>query len=103
MTVKELYELCKEEIENDNGDRDIVLCVNENEFYPLENRFKGGIWKYKVNAKSIGSGKVTSWDVMPQTFNKDKIGKGSIILVEDWSKNAKGYFELYHYKRLIEV
>lgn len=71
--------------------------------YPLENRFKGGIWKYKVKAKSIGSGKVTSWDVMPQTFNKDKIGKGSIILVEDWSKNAKGYFELYHYKRLIEV
>ena len=27
MTVKELYDLCKKEIENGNGDRNIVLCV----------------------------------------------------------------------------
>ena len=37
MTVKELYDLCKKEIENGNGDRNIVLCVNGNEFHPLEN------------------------------------------------------------------
>ena len=33
MTVKELMEKCEEAIENGNGDRDIVLCVNENEFH----------------------------------------------------------------------
>lgn len=44
MTVKELYELCKEEIKNDNGDKDIILCVNENEFYALENTFSSPVY-----------------------------------------------------------
>ena len=44
MTVKELYELCKEEIENGNGDRSIVLCVNEDEFHPLESRFSSPVY-----------------------------------------------------------
>ena len=29
MTVNKLFELCKKEIENGNGDRNIVLCVNQ--------------------------------------------------------------------------
>ncbi len=44
MTVKELYELCKAEIENGNGNRDIVLCVNGDEFHPLENKFSSPIY-----------------------------------------------------------
>lgn len=44
MTVKELYDLCKKEIENGNGDRNIVLCVNGNEFYPLENNFSSPVY-----------------------------------------------------------
>ena len=44
MTVKDLFELCKEEIENGNGDRSIVLCVNEDEFYPLESRFSSPVY-----------------------------------------------------------
>lgn len=44
MTVKELFELCKEEIEAGNGDRDIVLCVNEEEFYPLVNHFSSPVY-----------------------------------------------------------
>ena len=43
MTIKYLYELCKREIKNGNGDRDIVLCINYNEFYPLENQFSSPI------------------------------------------------------------
>lgn len=35
MTVKELMEKCKEAIDNGNGDRDIVLCVNDDEFHAL--------------------------------------------------------------------
>lgn len=71
--------------------------------YELPDRFKGGIWKYKVKAKSIGSGKVSSWDVMPYTMSRDKLKSGDIILVEDWNKNSKGYFELYVYKKLISL
>lgn len=44
MTVKRLYELCKTEIEKGNGDRDIILCVQGNEFYPLENYFSSPIY-----------------------------------------------------------
>lgn len=43
MTIKKLYELCKAEIENGNGDRDIILCVNGDEFYPLENYFSSPV------------------------------------------------------------
>lgn len=44
MTVKELHELCKNEIENGNGDRDIVLCVNGDEFHSLENKFSSPVY-----------------------------------------------------------
>ena len=44
MTIKKLYELCKSQIENGNGDREIILCVNGDEFYPLENYFSSPIY-----------------------------------------------------------
>lgn len=34
----------KKEIENGNGDRDIVLCVNGDEFHPLENYFSSPVY-----------------------------------------------------------
>lgn len=71
--------------------------------YELPDRFKGGIWKYKVKAKSIGSGKVSSWDVMPIAMNRNRLASGDIISVDDWSKNSKGYFELLRYTKLISI
>ena len=44
MTIKKLYELCKSQIENGNGDREIILCVNGDEFYPLENYFSSPVY-----------------------------------------------------------
>ena len=44
MTVKDLFELCKKEIEEGNGDRNIVLCVNGDEFHPLENKFSSPVY-----------------------------------------------------------
>ena len=44
MTVNELFEWCKKEIENGNGDRNIVLCVNGDEFQPLENYFSSPVY-----------------------------------------------------------
>ena len=43
MTIKELYDKCKNEIENGNGDREIVLCVNDDEFHPLESGFSSPV------------------------------------------------------------
>lgn len=43
MTVDELFELCKQEIEHGNGDRNIVLCVNDDEFHALENKFSSPV------------------------------------------------------------
>lgn len=43
MNIKKLYELCKAEIEKGNGDRDVILCVNGDEFYPLENYFSSPV------------------------------------------------------------
>ena len=44
MTVKELYEVCKVAIAEGKGDRDIFLCVNQDEFYPLEYKFSSPIF-----------------------------------------------------------
>lgn len=44
MTVKELYERCKKEIENGKGDNDIILCVNQDEFYSLESGFSSPVY-----------------------------------------------------------
>ena len=44
MTVRKLYELCKTEIEKGNGDREIVLCVNGDEFHSLDNNFSSPVY-----------------------------------------------------------
>ena len=44
MTVKDLYNLCKTQIENGNGYKEIILCVNENEFEVLENSFSSPVY-----------------------------------------------------------
>lgn len=44
MTVKELYERCKAEIENGYGDNEIILCVNDNDFYTLDGGFSSPIY-----------------------------------------------------------
>ncbi|MBC5688168.1 hypothetical protein H8S37_04370 [Mediterraneibacter sp. NSJ-55] len=44
MTVKELYELCKKEIEEGKENNDIVLCVNSDEFHTLEHGFSSPVY-----------------------------------------------------------
>lgn len=44
MTINKLFELCAEEIKNGNGEKEIVLCVNNDEFYPLENYFSSPVY-----------------------------------------------------------
>lgn len=44
MTVNELFELCKQEIFEGNGERKVVLCVNGDEFHSLENNFSSPVY-----------------------------------------------------------
>lgn len=51
-TINDLLQLCKEEVKNGNGDRIVMLCVNDNEFYPLTFEFSSPIYnKETVYAK----------------------------------------------------
>lgn len=43
-TINDLLDICKEEVKNGNGDRFVMLCVNDNEFYPLNFEFSSPIY-----------------------------------------------------------
>ena len=44
MTVNELFELCKKEIFEGNGDKEIVLCINGDEFHTLDHNFSSPVY-----------------------------------------------------------
>ena len=70
--------------------------------YALPDRFKGGVWKYKLKTKSIGSGKVSSLSLSPKLMQKVEIIKGDVILAKKWEKDRKGYWELQNYEIVTE-
>jgi hypothetical protein len=72
--------------------------------FPLPDRFNGGIWKYKVKTKSIGSGKTALLDVTPNLMDRYKLSKNDIIFVKDTDikKDKKGYWQMYSYSKIIE-
>lgn len=72
------------------------------EVFPLENKFSGGVWKYRVNCKSIGSGKNASLSINSDLYNKNKFEKGDIIYVEI-AKDKKGYWNIYEVKKIQEA
>ena len=68
--------------------------------YGLPNKYRGGIWIYKIKARSIGSGKENSFDIAPDVMKQFPIDKGSVIkTTRDWvSQDKKGYWKLYKYE-----
>lgn len=70
--------------------------------YALPDRFKGGVWKYKLKTKSIGSGKVSSLSLSPKLMQKVEIIKGDVIIAKKWAKDRKGYWELQNYEIVTE-
>ena len=71
------------------------------DIYELPDKFHGGVWKYKIKTKSVGSGKVASLSVAPETMSKLPISKGDVIYAASLNKDRKGYWTLYDYKILI--
>ena len=70
------------------------------DIFELPDRFKGGVWKYKVKTKSVGSGKVAMLDVSPNLFRKKEIKKGDILYAASVVKDKKGYWQMYDYEIL---
>ena len=52
------------------------------ECYAIENRWgkSGGVWKYKVNTMSIGSGRTASLTLDPKLYSAKPVKAGDIIL-----------------------
>ena len=63
----------------------------------IQNQFKGGVWKYKVTAKSLGSGIETAYDVSPTLYKKKSVHESDIVEVVKWDQNLKGYYVLFDY------
>lgn len=70
------------------------------DIFPIPDQFKGGIWKYKVKTKSIGSGKVAMLDVTPSLYDKIEINKNDILFATKLTKDKKGYWQMYDYKMI---
>lgn len=73
--------------------------------FALQNKWsaKGGIWKYKLSCKSVGSGKTSSLSLSPALFNSQVIKSGDVIFAEKVMKDTKGYWNLIRYQILLDT
>lgn len=73
---------------------------------PLKDNFKGGVWKYRVNYRSLGSGKESSMYIFPQIFDKKPFKEDDIIQVmpiEDGGiYKLKDYWHIRKYEVLYD-
>ena len=70
------------------------------ECFTIENRWskKGGVWKYKLKVKSLGSGNVASLDLDPNLMKRKPVQVGDIIhCLANPYKDEKGYWHLVDY------
>lgn len=70
------------------------------ESFSLKNKFSGGIWKYCVKTKSIGSGKVSVLSITPSQYTNEPIREGDIISAESVAKDRRGYWNLIRYHHI---
>ena len=83
------------------GKREDRMKLYIMELFPIENRWskKGGVWKYKLKAKSLGSGNVASLDLDPRLMKFKPVRQGDIILcTQNPRKDDKGYWHLVDYE-----
>ena len=69
---------------------------------PLKDKKKGDIWCYRIDTRSIGSGKTSSLTVPVESYKEYPIKKNDIISVPQGAlkKNRKGYWYLYFYDKV---
>lgn len=69
---------------------------------PLKDKKNGDIWCYRIDTRSIGSGKTSSLTIPVESYKEYPIKKNDIISVPSGAlkKNRKGYWYLYFYDRV---
>lgn len=82
---------------NDPEDRRKLWVMN---IMPLRDSKTGEPWCYRVDTRSIGTGKVARVSVSAATYLKQVIKEDDIIYAEALHKNPKGYWYLDQYRLL---
>jgi len=68
--------------------------------FPLISKKSNNPWAYKISAKSVGTGKLSSLTVMSRLFNRKPIERMDMIYAQSLNKNAKGYWYLLDYWKI---
>lgn len=67
------------------------------EIREIKNRFKGGVWKYSVGTKSIGTGRSARLSVTPYMMRTKPFTEGGILYAKALHQDDKGYWNLLDY------
>lgn len=79
---------------NKKEDRRRVYVLN---IFEIKNRFQGGVWKYRVDIKSVGTGRTSSVSVTPYMMRTKPFDVGSILYAAVLHQDDKGYWNMHDY------
>ena len=83
---------------NKPQDRTTVYIVD---LKAINNKFKGGVWKYRVDIKSLGTGNSATIYCPKALYERLPFEKGGVIkCTEKLFKDDKGYWNLTNYRVL---
>lgn len=82
-----------------NKKEDIRKLIIINVF-PLNGEWSDEPWAYRIQTKSVSTGKSASLTVKPYVYKKNPIEKMDIIFASQLEKNNKGYWYLWEYKKV---
>ena len=82
-----------------NKKEDIRKLIVTN-IFPLNGQWSDEPWAYRVQTKSVGTGKSASLTVKTFVYKENPIEKMDIIYANQLEKNNKGYWYLWEYKKV---
>lgn len=82
-----------------NKKEDIRKLIITNVF-PLNGQWSDEPWAYRIQTKSVGTGKSAYLTVKPFIYKENPLEKMDIIYASQLDKNNKGYWYLWEYKKV---
>lgn len=83
-----------------NRKEDIRKLIIIDIFPLIEKYSENNIWAYKVNTKSMGTGKSASLTIEKYVYEKNPIKQLDIVYAKKVEKNSKGYWYLCEYQKI---
>ena len=71
--------------------------------FPLNGQWSDEPWAYRIQTKSVGTGKSASLTVKTFIYKENPVEKMDIIYASQLEKNNKGYWYLWEYKKVGQV